>query len=374
MLNDSYLYVLLILLVTLAQVLVHGTTVRQPVHSITEGWQQDSVYRHRSIQSHTVSSSKSEDGSPQQWSWDEVDSEPVEERSTPYRSHKINEDYDAVAAAIKARLGGAKHRKHHRHDIHLHLPSVPQNRSGAPYRSVDYTNIRFLMCFEPISARNSDWCSCTIPAVLHHSMVTTKDTLLFQLQSQACDMTGSDVMSQRDPQHRMCMRLAWCLLDTAGSAHKPCPAGCEARGNCNSEEGRCECPFGWTGPACEVAKFPACKISDKSDEVGRLGGGNSGGHGCLFMHPCCAEVHVPVSSVCSLGGLPLACSRHDEKLATGQRVGDQVAMSLAGCSTSFRFNPEAAHCINSIMTQLAYLPTLPARPPVRSCSARSRRA
>ncbi len=63
---------------------------------------------------------------------------------------------------------------------------------------------------------------------------------------------------------------------STGSAHKPCPAGCEARGNCNAEEGRCECPFGWTGPACEVAKFPACKISNKSDEVGAEGNGSSG--------------------------------------------------------------------------------------------------
>jgi hypothetical protein len=131
MLHGSSSYVVLILLVTLAQVLVLRTTVQQPAQSSTAILQQNPVYRHRSIHSHTAASAKAGDGSPQQWSWDEVDSEPVEERSTPYRSHKINDDYDAVAAAVKARLGGAKHRKHHRHDIHLHLPSVPQKRNGA---------------------------------------------------------------------------------------------------------------------------------------------------------------------------------------------------------------------------------------------------
>lgn len=128
--HGSTSYVVLILLVTLAQVLVLRSTVQQPAQSSTAKLQQNPVYRHRSIQSHTAASSEAGDSKSQQWSWDEVDSKPVEERSAPYRSHKLNDDYEAVAAAIKARLGGAKHRKHHRHDIHLHLPSVPQNRNG----------------------------------------------------------------------------------------------------------------------------------------------------------------------------------------------------------------------------------------------------
>eukprot|EP00775_Hariotina_reticulata_P004063 gene4063-4310_t len=40
---------------------------------------------------------------------------------------------------------------------------------------------------------------------------------------------------------------------------KSCPAGCEKRGNCNAEEGRCECPFGYVGPTCEKMLFPALK-------------------------------------------------------------------------------------------------------------------
>ena len=40
---------------------------------------------------------------------------------------------------------------------------------------------------------------------------------------------------------------------------KPCAAGCEERGNCNSEEGRCECPLGWVGPACEKNLMPNCR-------------------------------------------------------------------------------------------------------------------
>jgi hypothetical protein len=54
----------------------------------------------------------------------------------------------------------------------------------------------------------------------------------------------------------------------AGNYHKPCAPGCEERGNCNIEEGRCECPYGWAGPACEQPVFPACRISNSSDEVG----------------------------------------------------------------------------------------------------------
>jgi hypothetical protein len=53
----------------------------------------------------------------------------------------------------------------------------------------------------------------------------------------------------------------------AGNLSLPCAPGCEQRGNCNIEEGRCECPYGWAGPACEQAMFPACKVLDGSEEV-----------------------------------------------------------------------------------------------------------
>eukprot|EP00878_Enallax_costatus_P016506 GHUV01017315.1.p1 GENE.GHUV01017315.1~~GHUV01017315.1.p1 ORF type:complete len:576 (+),score=57.68 GHUV01017315.1:463-2190(+) len=48
---------------------------------------------------------------------------------------------------------------------------------------------------------------------------------------------------------------------------KACPLGCEIRGNCNAEEGRCECPFGYYGPACDKEIFPACKLTAKSTEM-----------------------------------------------------------------------------------------------------------
>ncbi len=48
---------------------------------------------------------------------------------------------------------------------------------------------------------------------------------------------------------------------------KPCPAGCERYGNCNIEDGRCECPWARTGPACEVHQVPACRLSDAPDAL-----------------------------------------------------------------------------------------------------------
>ena len=37
------------------------------------------------------------------------------------------------------------------------------------------------------------------------------------------------------------------LLHAWREVKRPCPAGCEALGNCNAEFGTCECPFGRTG-------------------------------------------------------------------------------------------------------------------------------
>jgi len=41
-------------------------------------------------------------------------------------------------------------------------------------------------------------------------------------------------------------------------AHK-CPEGCTKYGNCNKENGKCECPWDRGGPACEKELFPLCK-------------------------------------------------------------------------------------------------------------------
>ena len=52
-----------------------------------------------------------------------------------------------------------------------------------------------------------------------------------------------------------------------GSFRKPCAPGCEARGNCNFEEGRCECPYGWGGPTLEKAVLPACQVPESPYDV-----------------------------------------------------------------------------------------------------------
>jgi hypothetical protein len=82
--------------------------------------------------------------------------------------------------------------------------------------------------------------------------------------------------SMPKPQPLLAMSL---LCAAAGNFHKPCAPGCEKRGNCNFEEGRCECPFGWRGPTCEEPAFPACRISNSSDMVGRgVGRVHTGSH------------------------------------------------------------------------------------------------
>ncbi|PNW73463.1 hypothetical protein CHLRE_14g632823v5 [Chlamydomonas reinhardtii] len=39
-----------------------------------------------------------------------------------------------------------------------------------------------------------------------------------------------------------------------------CDPKCTERGNCNAEEGTCECPFGYTGPTCDLPLMPACQV------------------------------------------------------------------------------------------------------------------
>ena len=46
--------------------------------------------------------------------------------------------------------------------------------------------------------------------------------------------------------------------DTAG---KPCAPGCTDRGNCNTEDGRCECAIGYGGARDITACLPACVSS-----------------------------------------------------------------------------------------------------------------
>mmetsp|Transcript_15713 Transcript_15713/g.28113 ORF Transcript_15713/g.28113 Transcript_15713/m.28113 type:complete len:720 (-) Transcript_15713:811-2970(-) len=53
------------------------------------------------------------------------------------------------------------------------------------------------------------------------------------------------------------------------SIHRPCAEGCTKKGNCNIEEGRCECPYGFAGPTCEVGLLSACQAKpDTSPFVG----------------------------------------------------------------------------------------------------------
>ncbi|KAG2484066.1 hypothetical protein HYH03_017086 [Edaphochlamys debaryana] len=50
---------------------------------------------------------------------------------------------------------------------------------------------------------------------------------------------------------------------------KPCAPGCSDRGNCNYETGRCECPWGWRGEACEVDSMRVCRQTP--DDPGSCG-------------------------------------------------------------------------------------------------------
>ncbi|GFR40869.1 hypothetical protein Agub_g1520 [Astrephomene gubernaculifera] len=51
--------------------------------------------------------------------------------------------------------------------------------------------------------------------------------------------------------------------------NKACATGCTSRGNCNGETGKCECPWGYTGDACEVDRMAACRQT--SDDPGSCG-------------------------------------------------------------------------------------------------------
>ncbi len=42
--------------------------------------------------------------------------------------------------------------------------------------------------------------------------------------------------------------------EAAAVAAVRCPAGCTAHGNCDAENGVCDCPLGRGGPACEQAR------------------------------------------------------------------------------------------------------------------------
>ncbi|GLC68059.1 hypothetical protein PLESTF_000640400 [Pleodorina starrii] len=50
---------------------------------------------------------------------------------------------------------------------------------------------------------------------------------------------------------------------------KECASGCNDRGNCNFETGQCECPWGYTGSACEVDRMAACRQTQ--DDPGSCG-------------------------------------------------------------------------------------------------------
>lgn len=48
-----------------------------------------------------------------------------------------------------------------------------------------------------------------------------------------------------------------------------CAPGCELRGNCDRESGRCMCPWGYTGDACDVDQMGVCRQTE--DDPGSCG-------------------------------------------------------------------------------------------------------
>lgn len=64
--------------------------------------------------------------------------------------------------------------------------------------------------------------------------------------------------------------------------HRPCAVGCEVRGTCYAPSGRCDCPFGWTGPSCDnfteyqPPKRSRCFAQDKAKhQCGEVGAGRT---------------------------------------------------------------------------------------------------
>jgi hypothetical protein len=66
----------------------------------------------------------------EEWTWDEIESEQVEEREQPFQSARLADVSAENLAKQKQSFGTSKHKKHHRHDLHLHLPKHPHNRTG----------------------------------------------------------------------------------------------------------------------------------------------------------------------------------------------------------------------------------------------------
>ncbi|KAG2492559.1 hypothetical protein HYH03_009221 [Edaphochlamys debaryana] len=104
--------------------------------------------------------------------------------------------------------------------------------------------------------------------------------------------------------------LLWMPLGTAGrqllalqgdrveQSRMPCPAGCSTRGNCNYETGRCECPWGWSGDACEVDSMAACRQTP--DDPGSCG---------LWFPKNCECLRACFRLYCPHGASPTVC-RH----------------------------------------------------------------
>jgi hypothetical protein len=75
-----------------------------------------------------------------------------------------------------------------------------------------------------------------------------------------------NLIMSRSTSHVACLLVALALLlapcwsaDQFVPVKKPCPAGCEKNGNCNFEDGRCECPWGYAGDDCSKLMMPACR-------------------------------------------------------------------------------------------------------------------
>ncbi|KAG2444152.1 hypothetical protein HYH02_009091 [Chlamydomonas schloesseri] len=57
--------------------------------------------------------------------------------------------------------------------------------------------------------------------------------------------------------------------DQVVPARRSCPRPCVNKGHCNYEKGRCECPWGYSGEACEVDRMAACRQTP--DDPGSCG-------------------------------------------------------------------------------------------------------